>query len=111
MPAARSRGRTDDASVKPRPDAYVGLLVLSLVALIAAMVFAYLNWDAVKEKPKPVQMAPIGGGAARTPAGPGSAVAPPPGQVQPGGVPVPGTPVAPGAPGANVPAPPPPQQK
>jgi hypothetical protein len=87
MPAARSRGET---LPKPRPDAYVGLLGLSLAALVTALVFAYLNWDGIKEKPKPVQMP--AGGAARAPATPGPSTAP--GAVPPGGAPG-GTPAQP----------------
>jgi hypothetical protein len=81
MPAARSRGETQP---KPRPDTYVGLLGLSLGALLTALVFAYLNWDGIKEKPKAVQM-PAGGAArAPAPAGPGAVA---PGAVPPGGAP------------------------
>jgi hypothetical protein len=99
MPAARSRGET---LPKPRPDAYVGLLGLSLAALFTALIFAYLNWDGIKEKPKPVQMP--AGGAARAPATPGTGTAP--GAMPPGGAP--GA-VPPGGAPANVP--PPPQNK
>jgi hypothetical protein len=83
MPAARSRGRVERGSdkAKPRSDAYVGLLGISLLALTAAMLFAFLNWNTYPEgKPKPIQVAP-------------RASAPPP-----------GAPVAPVAPGANPPA-------
>ncbi|HEY7327689.1 MAG TPA: hypothetical protein VH592_08620 [Gemmataceae bacterium] len=95
--AARSRGETQ---AKPRPDAYVGLLGLSLLALIVAILFAYLNWSQISEKPKAVQMAPAGGGGRAAPAtpptpGPGTA----PGQPAPG-APQPGA-VAPGAPQQN----------
>jgi hypothetical protein len=65
MPAARS---ASDAPAKPRSDAYVGLLGLSLLALSAAILFAFLNWDTIKEKPPQVKMAPVGGGGA----GPGA---------------------------------------
>ena len=88
--AARSRG---DTQAKPRPDAYVGLLGLSFVALIVAILFAYLNWSQISEKPKQVQMAPAGGGARTPPAPPptpGAGVAPgqgAPGAAQPGVVP------------------------
>jgi hypothetical protein len=77
MPAARSRGET---MAKPRSDAYVGLLGLSLLALSVALVFAYLNWDSVKEKPRPVQMAPMGGGQIAAPPAPSI----PPGPAGPG---------------------------
>ena len=94
MPAVRSRGRADDARPKPRSDAYVGLLVLSLLALSAAMLFAFLNYNLIAEKPKAVQVAPAGGGGPRPVPGPpvgGPAVNPggqqgrPPAPVQPGG--------------------------
>lgn len=83
MPAARTRGAEGSASkVKPRSDAYVGLLALSLLALSAAMVFAYLDYSSYPEsKPKPVQIAPRAGGgpAVGGPAVGGPAVAPPQG--------------------------------
>lgn len=90
MPAVRSRGRSEEAKARPRADAYVGLLGLSLLSLIVAMLFAYLNWDAIKEKPKPVSTAVP---ASRAPAGPGAGVAAP----QPGGA------AAPTVPGGNAP--------
>ncbi|HTU93423.1 MAG TPA: hypothetical protein VMF69_25310 [Gemmataceae bacterium] len=102
MAAARSRARTDEASAKPRPDAYVGLLGLSLLALSAAMFFAYLNWDSIKEKPKQVPTSPPGGGARMPAAAPTPNVGVPQGQVQPGNAPA-----LPGPPGVN----PPPQTK
>lgn len=89
MPAVRSRGRSEEAKARPRADAYVGLLGLSLLSLIVAMLFAYLNWDAIKEKPKPVSTAPP---ASRAPAGPGPGVAAPPGQPPQGNVPAPTAP-------------------
>jgi hypothetical protein len=105
MPAARSRARTEEAQAKPRADAYVGLLGLSLAALIVAMLFAYLNWDTIKEKPKQVPTSPPA--ASRPPATPGpGATTPQPGQMQPGNVP---TQTAPG--GKAPPPPPTPPQK
>lgn len=73
--AARSRG---EVQPKPRADAYVGLLGLSLIALITAIIFGYLNYDQIKDKPKPVQMP---ASRAPVPAAPGPAVVPgmPPG--------------------------------
>ncbi len=68
MPAARSRGRAERGTpkAKPRSDAYVGLLAISLLALTAAMLFAFLNWNTYPEgKPKPVQAAPKGSAGAR----------------------------------------------
>lgn len=105
MPAARSRSRTEEAQPKPRADAYVGLLGISLLALVAAMVFAFLNWDTIKEKPKPVPTSPPAG-APRMPAGPGPNVGTQPGQVRPGNMPPPG-----GVPGGKAPTPVAPPQK
>lgn len=76
MPAARTEGSASRA--KPRSDAYVGLLALSLLALSAAMVFAYLDYSSYPEsKPKPVQIAPLAGGGPGPVGGP--AMNPPPG--------------------------------
>jgi hypothetical protein len=87
MPAARSRGRAERGSDKPKPrsDAYVGLLAISLVALTAAMLFAFLNWNTYPEgKPKPVQVAPRAQGPAPgAPAAPGAPVPPGPNPAQP----------------------------
>jgi hypothetical protein len=93
MPAARTRGAEGSASkAKPRSDAYVGLLALSLLALSAAMVFAYLDYSSYPEsKPKPVQIAPRAGGGPAPVGGP--AMNPPQG-APPG---VPGAPPAPPA--------------
>lgn len=44
MARARSRVR-DDSEPKPRSDAYVGLLVISLIAMITGSVFLYLDWS------------------------------------------------------------------
>src|SRR5579883_1495420 len=100
-------GSRDETGTKPRSDAYVGLLGVSLLALIAAMLFAYLNWSTISEKPKPVQVAPAGGAARPAPApapGPGVANPPPgPGATQPG--------AAQHVPPADGKAPPPPPQK
>lgn len=105
MAAARSRDGVDETRVKPRSDAYVGLLGLSLLALTAAMLFAYLNWKTIEEKPKPVQMAPAAGGGNKMPSPPGPGVAAPQGQMPPGN-----PPQAPGNP-PQAPGNPPPQQK
>jgi hypothetical protein len=106
MAAARARESAGETRVKSRSDAYVGLLGLSLLALGAATLFAFLNWDTIKEKPpKSVQMAPQGGGAARPLAPGGPAVNPPTGAPTPGVNP-PGNPpgnVPPGNPPGNVP--------
>jgi hypothetical protein len=96
MAAARARDR-GDTRPKARSDAYVGLLGLSLLALTAAMLFAFLNWNSYPEgKPKQVQMAPKAGGPQAPVGGP---------VVNPQGGPPPGNPPAPPA-GGNPPAPP-----
>ena len=48
MSTVRSRGRAygrDANEPKPRNDAYVGLLILSLVAQVAGVVFLALDWN------------------------------------------------------------------
>ncbi|HEY7307980.1 MAG TPA: hypothetical protein VH643_01335 [Gemmataceae bacterium] len=123
MPAVRSRGRADSGVPKPRSDAYVGLLGISLLALTVAMLFAFLTWNGISEKPgKPVQVAPKAAGpAVPGPGGPvnppqqpgGMQGAPPPGGMQgapPAGGPQGGQPPA-GKQGGQPPAPPAPPAK
>jgi hypothetical protein len=74
MPAARSRSRLADPlpEAKPRVDAYVGLLAISLVAMITGTVFLqmdYMQYDkAPPPAPKyqapaaPAPQVPLGGG-------------------------------------------------
>lgn len=63
--AARIRRRDDDAP-KPRSDAYVGLLIISLVAMITGCVFLYLDYSqypdqaAPKVQPLPPPVTPGG---------------------------------------------------
>lgn len=104
--AVGTRGRADETRVKPGSDAYVGLLGISLLALTAAMLFAYLSWDLISKKPPAVQMAPVGGGAGRMQAPPAGNMAPPPGTPGPA-VGQPNVPPGPGQP----PVPPPGAQK
>lgn len=87
---ARSRGGdvADDVA-KPKSDAYVGLLILSLLAQIAGATFLFLDFSQYPEKAPPRYSPPA---AAVQPA------APPP------GAPAPGAP-APGAPAPGAPAP------
>lgn len=99
--AARARSRAEDARPKPRSDAYVGLLGLSLLALSAAMLFAFLNWNLISDKPPAVQVAPKGGGGPPIQGGVGG-----PG-VNPRGPGVPGGPGG-GPPGPQPPGPQPP---
>ncbi|HTU20051.1 MAG TPA: hypothetical protein VMG10_18445 [Gemmataceae bacterium] len=112
MPAARSRGRVDDGTPKPRSDAYVGLLGLSLLALGLAMLFAFLNWNLIAEKPKPVQAGPSagGGGGART-APPAANPANPKQPVAPGGAQPQPAPAGGQQPAGKAPPPMPPPQK
>jgi len=101
MPALRTRGRStngDAAPAKTRSDAYVGLLVIALLAQLAGIIFLYLDWNEYEGKapPKtpPVSLAAPGGGAPQAAppgAGPGA------GGIQQGAVPA-------GAGAAGVPA-------
>jgi len=78
---ARARRSDDDAPAPARSDAYVGLLLISLLAQIAGVVFFYLDWSQYGEsQPKmpPAATVPATGApAAGTPGAPGN-VAPPP---------------------------------
>ncbi len=50
MPDVRSRGRAYGRATnepKPRSDAYTGLLLLSLLAQVAGVVFLFLDWQSV----------------------------------------------------------------
>jgi hypothetical protein len=95
MPAVRTRGRNgrDSTEAKPRNDAYVGLLTLSLLAMIAACVFLALDfmrsYNGTTQPPKLTGVGPAPAAPAPGPGGP-----PPPGG--PGGPP-------PGGPGVNPP--------
>jgi hypothetical protein len=53
MAAARSRGRLADPlpEAKPRPDAYTGLLAVSLVGMIAGCIFLYMDYVNYETKP------------------------------------------------------------
>jgi hypothetical protein len=52
MARARTRER-DDVAPKPRSDAYVGLLVISLIAMITGCVFLYLDLSQYPETKAP----------------------------------------------------------
>jgi hypothetical protein len=70
MPAARSRGRLADPlpEPKPRADAYVGLLAVSLVVMITGTVFLlmdYMQYD--KPAPTPAKYSPPAGGGITPP--------------------------------------------
>jgi hypothetical protein len=54
---ARNRRRDDDDDDnqpdKPRSDAYVGMLAISLVALITGIVMLYIDFDELEKSPAP----------------------------------------------------------
>ena len=96
MPAARSRRGGELAPAKPRADAYVGMLTISLVVLGIAMLFAFLDKSTYPDSAPPkVQVAPRAAQTAPPTAAPQAAqpmpgvqqgmpqVAPQPGQVLP----------------------------
>jgi hypothetical protein len=72
MAVSRSRGRIDrDAGAPPpKSDAYVGLLSISLVALIIGSVFLFLDYSQYDNKKPTLPPAPILR-APTTPAAPG----------------------------------------
>jgi hypothetical protein len=80
MPAARSRGRLADPlpEPKPRADAYVGLLAVSLIAMVTGTIFLmldYMQYDKAPpsppkyQAPAPPPPAPGGGGTGGTTGG------------------------------------------
>jgi len=82
----RPRGSTgrETTTTKPRADAYVGLLAISLVLQIAGAVFLYLDYsqypDAKPPDPKTsLSASPNPGGAPAPAPGPGPAPTPAPG--------------------------------
>src|SRR4051812_12560155 len=111
MPAARARLGVDaPAQAQPRADAYTGMLVLSLVALMAGCLFLYLDYSQYEGKSAPPKAAPpaatttvpatggatgpgaggAGGGMGGMPSGPGGP-----------GAGAAGVPAGPGGPGAG----------
>jgi hypothetical protein len=60
MPATRTPGRGSDLAppVKPGPDVYVGLLVLSLLAQVAAALFLWMDYSSYPEGGKPPKVQP-----------------------------------------------------
>jgi len=98
MPAVSTRGRTYGRATnepKPRSDAYTGLLLLSLLAQIAGVIFLFIDWHSYPSA-EPPKAAPLS--ATFTPGGGTPATQPTP--AAPGGVP-PGANPAPPAPGGN----------
>lgn len=69
MPAVSSRGRATvgrDNQPKPRSDAYTGLLLLSLLAQVAGMVFLFLDYSRYPPgaPPKPTTLSASSAGPA-----------------------------------------------
>jgi len=69
MPPTRSRAGREPQTQKPRNDVYVGLLIISFLAMIAGTVILYLDYAALEEKPK----APPAKPAAQAPPAPAGA--------------------------------------
>lgn len=91
--AAKSRDGAGTAS-GPRSDAYTGMLLISLLAQIAGVVFLYLDWSQYPaEKPKDPPAIVVGG----TAAGPGAGTA----GGAPTGAPAPGAGAPKGGPAAK----------
>jgi hypothetical protein len=73
MPPTRTRSRSKaDPSQKPRNDVYVGLLIISFLAMVAGTVLLYLDFAQFPEGkpkeppalPKGALSQPVGGGGA-----------------------------------------------
>jgi hypothetical protein len=96
--AAKARGSNYDTTPKPRSDAYVGLLFISLLAQIVGAVFFFLDWNQYPEaKPKAAPSIQV---PAPAPGPQGGAPGVPPAGNPPAGNPPAG---APGVPPAGVP--------
>jgi hypothetical protein len=83
--AARARTRSEGSptQAQPRSDAYVGILLISLLLQIAGMVFLYMDYSQYPDKaptapPKAAAPLTAPGGGAGVPAGKGPAGVPPP---------------------------------
>jgi hypothetical protein len=81
MPAPRTLNPGSDLAppIKPGPDVYIGLLVLSLIAQVAAALFLYMDYSAYPDAKPPKVQAPPSIGAS------GPAAAPAAGQPAGGG--------------------------
>lgn len=69
-----SRSVDEPLEAPPRSDAYVGILIISLLAQIVGAVFLYLDYNSYPDKkpPQPAKTAPAfqpGGGSQPPPAG------------------------------------------
>jgi hypothetical protein len=74
MARARSGGTLTAAPV--RSDAYVGLLVIALLAQIVAALFFFLDWSQYPDKKPPEPPSVSASAAPAGPAGPGGPAAP-----------------------------------
>ncbi len=84
MAVARTRGRGGEVTAKPRFDAYAGMLVLSLLAMLTGSVLLYLDYSQYDgSKPTLPPAVKVGAAAAAPPSG-GPAVPPGPGVPPPG---------------------------
>ncbi len=100
-PRTRNRPRYNNTprEAPPRNDVYVGLLIISLLAMIAGTVLLFLDYSAYAEKPKDLPPRPAASAA------PGGGV-PAPGAFPPGGGPPPAPGIPPAPMGGMPPAPP-----
>jgi hypothetical protein len=73
MAGTRTRDAVEMPASQPRPDAYTGMLIVSLVATVAGLMFLWLDYSGYpdKEAPKPPTLsAPRVGAAAPAPEAP-----------------------------------------
>ncbi|MBY0229573.1 MAG: hypothetical protein K2W96_09865 [Gemmataceae bacterium] len=54
-----ARSRTSSKEPAPKSDAYVGLLVISLIAQIVGAVFFYLDWSSYPSSKPPAPPPPV----------------------------------------------------
>jgi hypothetical protein len=50
---ARTRGKSEYVEAPPRYDSYFGMLVIAFIAMLAALVFLYLDYSTYSGKPSP----------------------------------------------------------
>jgi hypothetical protein len=99
-PRTRGQSRGEPRTAKPKNDVYVGLLIISFLAMVAGTVLMALDYSNYADKPKdpgrpPAAQAPQGGVPGGAVPGGGAPVAPPGGPGAPGGPPAPGGPAVP----------------
>ena len=74
--AARSKSGSGSAATSPKSDAYTGLLLISLLAQLVAVLFFWLDWSqyptTTPKDPAPIAAGPAvpGAGGSRCSAGP-----------------------------------------